>query len=64
MDINTIRGLATLFALIAFVSMVVWAYSKKRKKDFNEAAFLPFADEHEDQAGMKNSRKEESKNYE
>ena len=45
MDINTLRGLATLFVLIAFVGICLWAYSSKRKKDFSEAAQLPFADD-------------------
>jgi len=45
MDINTLRGLATLFVLIAFISICLWAYSSKRKKDFSEAAQLPFADD-------------------
>ena len=45
MDINTIRGLATLIALVAFVSVVLWAYSGRRKSDFDEAASLPFADD-------------------
>ena len=45
MDINTVRGLATLFALIAFVLMLLWVYSSKRKEAYDEAASLPFADE-------------------
>ncbi|MGB1271218.1 MAG: cbb3-type cytochrome oxidase subunit 3 [Endozoicomonas sp.] len=45
MDINTIRGLATVVALIAFLSVIFWAYSSRRKKDFDEAAALPFADD-------------------
>lgn len=45
MDINTLRGLGTVFALVAFVSICIWAYSGKRKKDFDEAANLPFDDE-------------------
>ena len=45
MDINTLRGLATLFAFIAFISVCFWAYSSRKKKDFDEAAQLPFADE-------------------
>lgn len=45
MDINTLRGLATLVALIAFLLVTLWAYSSKRKSDFNEAASLPFADD-------------------
>ncbi|ARN74745.1 cbb3-type cytochrome oxidase subunit 3 [Oceanicoccus sagamiensis] len=45
MDINTLRGLATVFAMIAFIGVCIWAYSKKRKADFDEAANLPFADD-------------------
>ncbi|MEH6552093.1 MAG: cbb3-type cytochrome c oxidase subunit 3 [Pseudomonadales bacterium] len=45
MDINTLRGIATILAMTAFLGVVWWAYSDKRKKDFSEAANLPFADE-------------------
>ncbi|WP_426416839.1 cbb3-type cytochrome oxidase subunit 3 [Aestuariirhabdus sp. LZHN29] len=45
MDINTLRGLATVFALLAFIGLVLWAYSSGKKKDFDEAANLPFADD-------------------
>ncbi len=45
MDINTLRGLATLFAAIAFVGVSLWAYSSRRKAAFDEAANLPFADD-------------------
>lgn len=31
--------------LIAFVCLVFWAYSSKRKKSFEDAAMLPFGDE-------------------
>lgn len=45
MDINTLRGIATIFAMVAFIGIVIWAYSSYKKKDFDEAAQLPFADE-------------------
>ena len=45
MDINTVRGITTALALIAFIGVVIWAWSKRRKKDFDEAANLPFADD-------------------
>lgn len=48
MDINTLRGLATIFAMVAFLSVCWWAYSARRKTSFDEAANLPFADEVED----------------
>lgn len=47
LDINTLRGLATLLLLIAFIGMCFWVYSKKRKKTYEDAANLPFADEDE-----------------
>lgn len=45
MDINDLRGLSTLFMLIAFIGLCLWAYSSKRKQTFDDAAGLPFADE-------------------
>ena len=42
MDIGTIRGLTTLVLMLAFVGLVIWAYSKRRKADFDEMANLPF----------------------
>ncbi len=49
MDINTWRGIATVLALIAFIGVWIWAWSKKRKGAFDEAADLPFADDDIDQ---------------
>jgi cytochrome c oxidase cbb3-type subunit 4 len=48
MDINDLRGLSTLFLMIAFIGLCFWAYSSKRKVSFKEAANMPFADEDED----------------
>lgn len=45
MDIGLIRGLGTLVVFIAFIGVVLWAYDSKRRKSFDEAANLPFADE-------------------
>lgn len=50
MDINTLRGLGTIFAMLAFFGVVIWAYSSYKKKDFDEAAQLPFADENDAKA--------------
>lgn len=41
------QGVVTLVLLIAFVGIIWWAYSKRRKPGFDEAANLPFADEDE-----------------
>ncbi|MBU6954416.1 MULTISPECIES: cbb3-type cytochrome oxidase subunit 3 [unclassified Hahella] len=60
MDINTVRGLATLFIMAAFIALVVWAFSSKQKKTFDEAANLPFED---DEADAKSVREAETKKH-
>jgi cytochrome c oxidase cbb3-type subunit 4 len=44
-DLPTTRGLLTLVLMIAFVGVVIWAWSGKRKADFEEAARLPLEDD-------------------
>ncbi len=48
MDIGTLRGLGTVVIMVAFIGLVIWAYSGKRKKSFDEATMLPFADDPEE----------------
>ena len=57
MDINDLRGISTAFLMFAFIGMCFWAYSKKRKKAFEEAANLPFADEELNQRTMQEERR-------
>ena len=45
MDIGTVRGLITLVLMLAFIGLVAWAYSARRKPDFDEAARMPFDEE-------------------
>lgn len=45
MDLNTLRGLSTVFVMIAFLGVCWWAFSPSRKKRFEDDANLPFADE-------------------
>jgi len=42
MDINTLRSIVTVLAFIAFVGIVVWAWSRRNQSSFDEAALLPF----------------------
>ena len=42
MDLPTVRGLLTAILMLAFVGVVIWAWSSKRKKDFDDAANIPF----------------------
>lgn len=39
--------LFTIVMIVIFGGIFFWAYSKKRKKEFDAAARLPFADEEE-----------------
>lgn len=52
MDINDLRGFSTALLMFAFIGMCFWAYSRKRKKAFDDAANLPFADEELNQRTM------------
>jgi len=47
MSYDDLRGVTTLFALIAFISVVLWAWSGRQKKSFDEAANVLFDDEEE-----------------
>lgn len=42
MDINVLRSIVTVLSLIAFLAIVVWAWSARNKSRFEEAARLPF----------------------
>ena len=52
MDTGTFRGIITGLLIIAFLGLTLWAYSKRRKPDFDEAANLPFADEEDPSTGV------------
>ncbi|ENK2327420.1 cbb3-type cytochrome oxidase subunit 3 [Vibrio vulnificus] len=45
MDFGTIHSIYTVVLFVSFIGIVAWAYSKKRKESFDEAANLVFADE-------------------
>ncbi|MDX5408480.1 MAG: cbb3-type cytochrome c oxidase subunit 3 [Chromatiaceae bacterium] len=45
MEYSTIHSIFTVILFVAFVAFVIWAYSKKRKADFDQAANLVFDDE-------------------
>ena len=57
MDINDLRGLSTAFLMVTFIGLCIWAYSRKRKKAFDEAANLPFADEKLNQKTMQEEQR-------
>lgn len=42
MDITTLRIAATLASFVTFIGILVWAYSRRNRAGFDEAARLPF----------------------
>ena len=44
-DPGTLRGLATLLALLAFVGVVWWAWSGRQKKKFEQASRMPLEED-------------------
>lgn len=42
MDIHTARGLIAALSLALFVGIVLWAWSRRQRSRFDEAAQLPF----------------------
>lgn len=44
-SINDIRAWHTAILMLSFIGIIFWAYNKRRKSSFDEAANLPFADE-------------------
>lgn len=59
MDQGTLQGIGTILAMISFLGICWWAFSSHKKKDFEEAAQLPFSDEQE---SSKDDKQESSQN--
>ncbi|MCC4797009.1 CcoQ/FixQ family Cbb3-type cytochrome c oxidase assembly chaperone [Enterovibrio norvegicus] len=49
MEIVSFHSIWTLVIFVCFIVIALWAYSGRRKKDFDEAANLVFADEDKSQ---------------
>lgn len=45
MDLNTLRSLVTVISLLVFLGIVAWAWSRRNRERFDEAARLPLQDE-------------------
>ncbi len=59
MDYGTFRGIFTLVLMILFIVIVIWAYSKRAKSRFDDAANAIF-DEDKDQKETINKKEQES----
>ncbi|MBD1389613.1 cbb3-type cytochrome c oxidase subunit 3 [Neiella sp. HB171785] len=56
MSYGDFQGIITLVLMVIFIGIVLWAYSSRRKKAFDEAANLVFADEQTEQKQTNNKR--------
>ena len=52
MDVNTLRTVLTLACFVAFVGIVLWAYSGARRERFAEAARVPLMDDNDTPASV------------
>lgn len=62
MDRGTLGAIATVLVVIAFAAICWWAFSPRRRKRFDEAANLPFADEDRDNDPGRDSEESGSSN--
>jgi cytochrome c oxidase cbb3-type subunit 4 len=53
MDAGDWRGIFTIVMFLMFIGICIWAYSRKRKQDFDEAAQLPLHDDWATSSGAK-----------
>lgn len=44
LDINDIRSIVTIVSLAVFAGICAWAWSRRNRKRFDEAAMLPWQD--------------------
>ena len=56
MDYGLIGSIFTIVVFVCFIGIVLWAFSKKSKAGFDEAANLVFDDEPEIQAKKEKTR--------
>ena len=45
-----ISGIVTAILLVAFLGLIGWAWSARRKADFRDASRLPLDDDHHDRS--------------
>ncbi|MDR1530563.1 MAG: cbb3-type cytochrome c oxidase subunit 3 [Burkholderiales bacterium] len=50
MSTSFLGSVLTVCAFLVFIGIVIWAFSSRRKKDFDEAARAPFALDEKDES--------------
>lgn len=59
MDVNFIRGAILIGLIVGFLGIWLWAWSKKRKPDFDRAARLPLEEDEKDEGVEQRTENEE-----
>ena len=62
MDINTLRSIVTVATFLVFIGIVVWAWSSRNAKGFDEAAQLPFEQDGQPALKIRKNVDKEEKN--
>jgi cytochrome c oxidase cbb3-type subunit IV len=45
MDVNTLRIVTTVISFVTFLGIIWWALDRRKTRQFEEAAMLPFHDD-------------------
>ena len=61
MDTGLLHGLWTAAMIAVFVAIVAWAWSGRRKRDFEEAARLPLEEEPDAEQDVTDPRTREAR---
>jgi len=56
MDVNLMRSVITAVLFVVFIGIVLWAWSKGRRADFEAAARLPLDDDLAEQQLVRDRR--------
>lgn len=56
MDVNLMRSIITAVLFVVFIGIVLWAWGKGRRADFEAAARLPLEDDLAEQQPARNRR--------
>jgi cytochrome c oxidase cbb3-type subunit IV len=47
-DLSTMRSAVTVLSMFVFLGIIGWAYARRNRSDFDEAAQLPFLDDNQE----------------
>ena len=56
MDSGLLNSLSLVAMFVAFIAIVAWAWSKRRRASFDEAARIPLEEDETDARAHKNTR--------